>query len=89
MQASGVAVSVLCPGPTETNFSAVARGHRARELKAPKMSAAAVAIASHRAFRRNQCICVPGISNKLLMTLPRILPRAAVRQLVGKFNKLK
>jgi len=89
LQNSGVAVSVLCPGPTETNFSAVARGHRARELKAPKMSAAAVAIAGHRAFRRNQCICVPGASNKILMTLPRILPRVAVRKLVGKFNRLK
>ncbi len=88
-QNSGVAVSVLCPGPTETNFSEVARGHRARELKAPKMSAAAVAIAGHQAFRRNQCICVPGASNKFLATLPRFLPRAAVRKLVGKFNKLK
>ena len=89
LQGGGVAVSVLCPGPTETNFSEVARGHRARELKAPKMSAAAVAIAGHRAFRNNQCICVPGASNKILATLPRILPRSAVRKLVGKFNKLK
>jgi short-subunit dehydrogenase len=53
------------------------------------MSAAAVAIAGHRAFRRNQCICVPGASNKMLVIAPRILPRSFVRKLVGKFNKLK
>jgi short-subunit dehydrogenase len=89
LRGSGVAVSVLCPGPTESNFSKVARGNRGREFKTPKMSAAAVAIAGHRAFRRNQCICVPGASNKILVTVPRILPRSFVRKLVGKFNKLK
>ena len=89
LRGSGVAVSVLCPGPTESNFSKVARGDRAREVQSAKMSAADVALAGHRAFRRNQCVCVPGASNKILVSAPRILPRSAVRKLVGKFNKLK
>jgi hypothetical protein len=89
LSGSGVTVSVLCPGPTESNFSKVARGGRGREINAPKMSGAAVAIAGHRAFRHHQCICVPGFSNKVLVTVPRLLPRSTVRKLVGKFNKLK
>jgi short-subunit dehydrogenase len=89
LHGSGVTVSVLCPGPTESNFSRVARGDRGREFKTPKMSSLAVAIAGHRAFRRDQCICVPGVSNKMLVNLPRILPRAVVRKLVGRFNQLK
>jgi short-subunit dehydrogenase len=89
LSGSGVAVSVLCPGPTESNFSQVARGERGREIKSVKMSAAAVAVAGHRAFRRNQCVCVPGAANKILVTVPRLLPRAVVRKMVGKFNKLK
>lgn len=89
LRGSGISVSALCPGATETNFSKTARGHRAREIKSKKMSAVAVAMAGHRTFRRNQCICVPGAANKILASAPRILPRSAVRKLVGKFNKLK
>jgi hypothetical protein len=89
LHGSGVAVSVLCPGPTETNFSQVARGYRKHAIQSPKMSAAAVAIAGHHAFRRNQCICVPGASNKVFVAAPRLLPRAAIRKLVGRVNRLK
>jgi short-subunit dehydrogenase len=89
LSGSGVAVSVLCPGPTESNFSKVARGNRKHEIQSPKMSAVAVATAGHCAFRRNRCVCVPGTSNKILVSAPRILPRSTVRKLVGKFNKLK
>ena len=89
LRGSGVAVSVLCPGPTESNFSKVARGQRTRENQSSKMSADAVAIAGQRAFRRNQCVCVPGATNKILVSAPRIFPRSTVRKLVGKFNKLK
>jgi short-subunit dehydrogenase len=89
LSGSGLAVSVLCPGPTQTNFSHTARGHRTHQFNSPKMSAAAVAIAGHRAFRRHQCVCVTGAGNKALMAIPRFLPRSAVRKLVGKFNKLK
>ncbi len=89
LRGSGVAVSVLCPGPTKTNFSQTARGYRQHEIQSPKMSAVAVALAGLRAFRRRQCVCVPGALNKLLMSAPRLLPRAGVRQLVGKVNRLK
>jgi short-subunit dehydrogenase len=53
------------------------------------MATAVVAIAGHRAFRRNQCVCVPGATNKMLAFALRIFPRAGVRKLAGKFNKLK
>ena len=45
LRGSGVAVSVLCPGPTKPNFSQVARGYREHASASPKMSAAAVALA--------------------------------------------
>jgi len=40
---SGLTVSVLCPGPTATNFGRVARGERKPRIKAFRMSAEAVA----------------------------------------------
>lgn len=88
LRGTGVAVTNLCPGATESNFSQVARGKHTRARRSKKMSAAAVAIAGQRAFRRNQSICVPGATNKFLASAPRTLPRAIVRRLVGKFNKL-
>ena len=89
LRGTGVTVTNLCPGPTETNFSRVARSHRVREAQAKKMSAAAVAAAGRQDFRRGKAVSVPGFSNKLLAMVPRLLPRAAVRKLVGKYNRLK
>jgi len=85
----GVRVTNLCPGATESNFFKVARGHRSRELQAAKMSAAAVAAAGHRAFRAGRCVKVPGAKNLVLAQLTRILPRAAIRRAVGRYNRLK
>ncbi len=86
---SGVSVTNLCPGPTESNFSQVARSHRTRETRVEKMSAAAVAQIGHADFRRNRCLSVPGIKNKILTVVgSKILPRAAARKLVKRYNKL-
>ena len=89
LRGTGVSVTNLCPGPTESNFSTVARSYQTRELQAAKMSAAEVAAAGHRAFRANRCLCVPGIKNGILVQLAKILPRAAVRKGVARYNKLK
>jgi hypothetical protein len=87
LRGTGVRVTNLCPGPTESNFSRVARRYQTRELQAAKMSAAAVARAGHNAFRKGRCICVPGATNRVLAQLPRWLPRVVVRRGVQRYNK--
>jgi short-subunit dehydrogenase len=89
LRGTSVRVTNLCPGPTESNFFKVARGHRSREMQAAKMSAAEVAAAGHRAFRAGRCVNVPGAKNFLLMQLTRVLPRAAIRKTVRQYNQLK
>ena len=89
LRGTGVRITNLCPGATESNFSEIARGHRAREKSAAKMSAAAVAAAGHRAFRAGRSMIVPGAKNLLVSQLTRMLPRSAIRQAVGQYNKLK
>ena len=84
-----VQVTNLCPGPTESNFSKVARSHHARKAQTKKMSAAEVARIGHADFRSGVLLSVPGASNKMLSILPRLLPRIAVRRLIGNYNKLK
>jgi short-subunit dehydrogenase len=87
---SGVTVTNLCPGPTETNFSAIARSHRRRISRAKKMSAAEVARIGHADFRQGKCLSIPGFKNSLMTALTgRILPRTTVRKLAGHYNKLE
>jgi len=89
LRGTGVHVTNLCPGPTESNFSQVARLHHARKAQVKKMTAAVVARIGHADYRRAAHLSIPGLSNKILTKLPRILPRAAVRRLVGHYNSLK
>jgi hypothetical protein len=86
---TGLTVTVSCPGPTETNFSSVARGQRVRQVKMAKMSAEAVARDGHRAFRKGRVVAVPGFRNRLLVVLTRFMPRSFVRNTVRKYNQLK
>jgi hypothetical protein len=87
LRGAGVSVTNLCPGPTETNFSQVARSFQTRQLQVAKMSAAEVAVAGHRAFREHHCVKVPGIKNRFLLLLAKFAPRATVRKGVARYNK--
>ena len=90
LRGTGVRVTDLCPGPTESNFSQVARGYRGRKTRARKMSAEAVARMAYEDFRAGKCLSVPGAQNKILASaVTRLLPRAAVRKLAGHYNQLQ
>jgi len=81
-----VAVSVLCPGPTATNFGKVARGDKIRRRKLPGMTAIDVARFGHEQFRRGRVVIIPGLGNKMSVLLVRFLPRGLLRKLVKYFN---
>jgi len=86
---TGVSVTVLCPGPTETNFSAVSRGEKVRVVQTKKMSAEEVARTGYAAFRNKKVISVPGLQNKAMILAARIAPRSMVRRIVKKYNTFK
>jgi short-subunit dehydrogenase len=86
---SGLNVSVLCPGPTESNFWKVARGGKARKLQIPKMSGRTVALYGYQAFRRGKYVAVSGLMNKLLTLLVRIMPRILVRKIARRYNQVE
>jgi len=79
-------VSVLCPGPTSTNFGKVARGGKVRRRKLPGMTAEAVAKYGYEKFRRRQVVIVPGWGNKMSVFFVRFIPRGVLRRLVKYFN---
>jgi hypothetical protein len=68
----GVKVTALCPGPTESEFFAVAR---ARSFKARgRQPAAEVARLAVAALARGQGTIIPSFDGKLIALLTRLLP---------------
>jgi short-subunit dehydrogenase len=76
---TGVQAQALCPGFTRSEFH---RRMQAPPGEAPGfmwMSAASVVRASLRSLdRRGPVVCVPGLGNKALVLLMRLLPRRAI-----------
>jgi short-subunit dehydrogenase len=83
----GVKVSCLCPGPTETEFTAVAEFKTDITEKAPMMSAEAVAAEGLAALRAGRAVQVPGVMNALTAMSPRFLPRGLVTKVTGMLFK--
>ncbi|MDZ7708576.1 MAG: SDR family oxidoreductase [Trueperaceae bacterium] len=82
---SGVTITALCPGPTESGFQARAgmEGSRLERRRGLFQHPADVAEAGVRAFERGQRVYVPGTANRLAALAPRLLPRAWTTKLIG------
>lgn len=81
LRGTGVTVTCLCPGPTQTRF-ANAAGVSGTELfrSAAPMHSMAVAEEGHKALERGADLRVPGLRNRLLATSVRLVPtRTAAR----------
>ena len=86
LSATPLKISVLCPGPTSTNFGKVARGDKVRRRKLPGMSASAVAKYGFEKFRAGRVVIIPGLGNKISATIVRFIPRSPLRKLVKYLN---
>ena len=85
---SGVTVTALCPGPTETGFAAVADMTQSRLFNVARpMGSAAVARAGYAAMRRGKRVAIPGVKNKLLTQSVRVSPRRLVTAIVRKLQE--
>ncbi len=82
---TGVTVTALCPGPTESGFQATAKMEDSKLVKSqPIMDAKAVAQIGYRSLLENKIIVIPGLKNQLLALAPRLLPRKLNTHLVRK-----
>lgn len=88
LRGTGVSVTACCPGPTATEFGQVAGSADRRLIKTHSMSASAVANHAYRAMQREQVLAIPGVSNQLLVGLLRFMPRALVRRVAARMNRL-
>ena len=71
----GIRVTVLCPGVVPTEFQARAGMKKVPGLKLLHTPPADIAAAGYAALMQGQRVLVPGVANKIVAFLPRILPR--------------
>ena len=86
LKGTGVTATVLCPGPTTTNFFAAAGSRPSGFFEKTAMSADAVARIGHKAFRRGRVVAIPGFPNQVLAFSTRLAPRSLVRKIAAWFN---
>lgn len=82
LDGSGVSVTALCPGFTDTPMIAVGAPGSGKLPPLPAMlvgQAADVAAEGYRACLRGEVVCVPGVLNRATSLATRLLPRRLVR----------
>jgi short-subunit dehydrogenase len=85
---SGVTVTALCPGPTETGFASAADMETSRlfSLSTP-MSSAKVAKAGYEAMNAGKRLVIPGIRNAVMAQSIRVAPRRLVTSIVRRLQE--
>lgn len=81
LKSSGVAVSTLCPGATDSEFAQEAHMTDTKLFKAGTMTAEAVVKKS--LAQRRKAIVIPGLRNLLMVWSGKLSPRAVTRRLAG------
>lgn len=79
----GVTVTALCPGPTESEFSATADLENSKLFKGGAMPAADVARLGVEGYERGQAIVVTGTTNFLGTIGAKVFPRSMTRRIAG------
>jgi short-subunit dehydrogenase len=86
LQGSGVSVTVLCPGPTRTEFDTAAGLGDSNLFKGPVMSAAAVAREGYAAMMAGKPEVIAGARNRWMILLTRLAPRSMLARVTRRLN---
>ena len=82
LRGSGVTVTALCPGPTDTGFQDRAGISQAKLMSLGRMSAQRVARAGYAGLMKKKRLVIPGLRNQAVATVVPLMPRGAVLRLV-------
>lgn len=94
LQGSGVTLSVLCPGPTRTEFQKRSKLGSSRLMSSKlfawmNMDAQKVAEIAYEGLIRNKTIIIPGFKNRLLVFSMKLLPRKLAVHLTRMIQERK
>jgi len=83
LKTHGIKVSALCPGPTRTEFGAVAGFGEQGSFDRLSMEAEPVVRLGLDGLERNKAVVITGAINKIGAHSTRFVPRAVVRRIAG------
>ena len=86
LKGSGVTVTCLCPGPTETEFATRANMEKSRLFMLGRMRSHDVALAGYKGMMKGKRLVIPGMMNKVVMESVRFTPRKMVTAIAGNLN---
>jgi short-subunit dehydrogenase len=86
LQGTGVTLTVLCPGPTRTNFFEAAGTANSNLLKGPSMSAAEVAREGYDAMMAGKPEIIAGSRNRWMIWGTRFAPRRMLANFTRRLN---
>lgn len=90
LKESGVTVTALCPGPTDTRFSKRAEVQKSALFQGslmPVLDPSVVAKIGYRGLQKGQRIVIPGLTNKIGVQAVRFSPRRLVTLVTKHLNK--
>jgi hypothetical protein len=87
MKGKGVTVTVLCPGPTKTEFQKRAGIENTRLFRSNTMSSADVARIGYDAMMAGRRRIIPGFRNRMLVVGAKLAPRSVSTAIAKKMNK--
>jgi len=89
LRGTGVTITCLCPGATNTDFAARAEMADSFLFRHLAGEAVSVAEAGYRGMMRGKVIVVPGMINRLSIFSLRFGPRALVRRIIAKLQSTR
>ena len=86
LKRTGVTVTAVCPGPTQTEFQKRAGVERSRIFQKNMMDSMTVARLGYQAMMKGKRVAITGFKNRILTTASKFAPRAMVLSAVKKLN---
>jgi len=87
LSGTGISVTALCPGPTETGFSKAADADSSGLFSGSLPTAKDVAVYGYSSMKNGKVVAVHKLKNKLsALVMPRLLPRFVIRKVVKKIQ---
>jgi hypothetical protein len=82
---TGVTVTALCPGPTQSGFQAGAKMEESKLVRGKAlMTSEEVARAGYHALMKGKRVVIPGFGNRVMAQSVRFLPRSTVTKFVKR-----
>ncbi len=90
LEGTGITVTVLCPGSTQSAFHERTGAAGTKQVEGNKMmDAETVAKIGYHALMAGKTVIIPGLKNRLLAEIVRFIPRDLVTKIVKSMQQIK